>query len=104
MILEEAEAYRLKAEEWAKLDGAARRLEEMKKIVLHEIQQQSEAKTVAGKETAAYASPEYRRHVMEMVKARTEANICKASLDAMRLSADIWRTKESTKRAEMGLR
>ena len=84
-----AEKYRLAGEEWAKLDGEARRLEELKKIVLHEIQQRAEEKTIAAKETAAYASAMFRRHVMDMVEARTKANICKAGLEAMRLSSDI---------------
>lgn len=104
MILQEAEQYRLAAVEWAKLDGEARRLEELRKIVLHEIKQRSEARTEAAKETEAYAAPQYRKHIMQMVEARTEANIRKARLDAMRLSSDIWRTRESTKRAEMQLR
>lgn len=99
------EKYRLKAVEWAKLDGTASQLEEMKKIVLAEIkQQQLNIKSEAGKETAAYASPEYRRHIEAMVAARTKANICRGELKAMELGADLWRSKESTRRAEMTLR
>ena len=98
------ERFREKGVEWAKLDGEARRLEELRRIVLHEIRQRSDKKTEAAKETAAYAAPEYRKHVLEMVEARTTANICKAELEAMRMVADVWRTKESTRRAEMTLR
>ena len=99
-----AEKYRLKATEWANLDGEASRLEEMKKIVLAEIKQRADEKTEAARETAAYASPEYRKHVQAMVAARTKANICRGELKAMELGSEIWRTKESTKRAEMQLR
>ena len=98
------EDYRIRGEEWAHLDGEARMLEEMRKVVLNEVRQQSEKKTEAAKETAAYASQQYRRHIRSMVEARTKANVSKAMLDALKMAMDVWRTKESTKRAEMTLR
>jgi hypothetical protein len=103
-VINEAENYRLKAEAWAIADGEARRLEEMRKIVLSEIKSRSDKKTEAAKETAALASAEYRRCVMEGVEARTQANILKGEVKALELSLEIWRTRESTKRAEITLR
>jgi len=41
---------------------------------------------------------------MEGVEARTKANILKGEVRALEISLEIWRTKESTKRAEMTLR
>ena len=100
----EAEGYRLLGREWAKLDGAASRLEEMKKIVLAEIKQRSDEKTQDGKETAALSSPQYAVHIDKMIEARTAANVCKADVRAVEMNNGTWRTRESTKRAEMNLR
>jgi hypothetical protein len=95
------EEWRLAAVEWARLDGVARELEETRKVVLNEIRQQSDAPTEAGKETAAYADSRYRQHITTMVSARTLANVQRAKVDGMRMAFEMWRTKESTKRAEM---
>ena len=97
------EIYRLKYEEWAKLDGYARKFEEMRPVLRAEIRQQSTEKTEAAKESYSHAHPKYREHIEKMVVARTKANICKAQVRAIEMQADIWRTKESSRRAEMGL-
>ena len=98
------EKYRLVCEKWARLDGVARNLEERKKIVLAEIHNQSTAKTEKAKEIEALVSPIYQQHIDQMTKARTEANICKASVEAMKMRSDHWRTAESSRRAEMSMK
>lgn len=99
-IDEFVERYRLTSEEWARLDGEARRLEEMRKPVLGELVNQADG-PVARAEHAAYASEHYRRHVEAMVKARTTANIARAEKDAAEMRFEAWRTANATKRAQM---
>ena len=91
------------AKEWARLDGEARRLEEMRKIVFSEVVNRSNATAVSKAEHEAYASAEFRAHVKKMVEARTLANIARARMDARKLEFEKWRTMQATRRTEMGL-
>lgn len=89
--------------EWARLDGNARELEELRKTVFSEIVNQSNAKSVAKAEHEAQASHRYMEHIKKMVRARTEANIAKARMDGLKIQFEKWRTLQATRRTEMGL-
>ena len=94
------EEWRLKAREWAELDGDARRLEKLEKIVFSEIVNQLDG-SISSREHEARGHPNYRSHCLETVSARTKANVMKAELDGMEMKFEAWRTLNATKRAEM---
>lgn len=102
MNIEECNKARL---EWVRLDGAARKLEELRKVVKAEIanQARNEGLSATAAEQVAEADPRYRKHVESMVDARTQANIKKAEVDGMEMRWETWRSMNATKRAEMKL-
>ena len=89
---------------WADLNAAADLLEESKKSVLAELMNQTQASSNAAKEMAALADPTYRLHVTNMVNARKESNRARVRYDGMKMLAELRRSQESTRRAEMNLR
>ena len=91
-------------DEWADKDAAATLLEETKKTVLAELMLKAEGTTAAAKEMNALADPVYRLHITNMVTARKEANKAKIRWDSGKTWAELRRSQESTKRAEMGMR
>lgn len=95
------ERLRLAGEEWADADAAANALEETKKPVLSELLLQADGGTVAEREARANANPAYKLHLTNMVNARKEANRAKVKYETGKIWAELVRTKESTKRAEM---
>ena len=98
------ERLRIAGEEWCDLDAAANALEETKKTLLAEMLLKAESGTVAKREPQAHADPVYRLHITNMVLARKEANRARVRYDTGRIWAELKRTQESTKRAEMNQR
>ena len=94
------EQYRVKAQEWARTDGEARKLEKMEKIIFSEIVNQSEG-AISAREHAARANPAYKDASQAAIGARTRANLLKAELEGMEMAWETWRTLNATKRAEM---
>ena len=92
------------AKEWTVADEEARRLKELQPIVLAEIANQQPDKSMAERKSIALASPEYRHHVTLMVAAKTKANAAFARYKAAQNLAELRRSEESSRRAEMGLR
>ena len=90
-------------EHWSNADAAAWLLEETRKPVLAEIKLRSDEKSDAARETVALASTEYREHVAAMVEARRVANLARVRYDAVRMLAEMRRTEQATRRAEMQL-
>lgn len=88
-------------ETWADCDAAASILEETRKTVLAELMNQSQASSMAAKESAALADPVYRLHVTNMVNARKDANRAKVRFDGAKLLAELRRSEESSRRAEL---
>lgn len=88
---------------WAEADAAASLLEETRKSVLAKIQLECDAASIAAKEMYALADPEYRKHVEGAVSARKAANKAKVKYDSAKVLAELRRTQESTRRAEMNL-
>ena len=95
-------------EEWADREAAAKHLEETKNIVRAEQTvaciDASGGMPAAKADAKALASPQYREHIEAMTKARRAANRARVLYEALRLKAEMTRTKEATTRAEMNLR
>lgn len=90
-------------EDWVDKNAAAELLEETKKTVLAELASHEHG-SVAAKESLALANPAYKLHLTNMVSARKEANRAKVRYDSMKVLAEMRRTQESTRRAEIGIR
>lgn len=91
-------------EEWSDLDAAASLLEETKKSVLAKLMNECQASSIGAKEMFALAEDEYKKHVSGMVQARKLANKAKVRYDSARILAELRRSEESTRRAEMQIR
>lgn len=91
-------------EEWADLDAAAALLEETKKSVMARLMQESEVASIAGKEMFALAHEDYRKHVMTMVTTRKAATKAKVRYDSAKVLAELRRSQEATRRAEINIR
>jgi hypothetical protein len=92
-------------EDWADKDAAASLLEEAKKSILSELKlASSDLTSEAKKETTALASEPYRKHLELMVEARRVANRARVKYDSAKVLAEMRRSEESTRRAEMTLR
>lgn len=89
---------------WADANAAADLLEETKKSVLAKLMLESAAASAAAKEMYALADPNYTAHVEGMVRARKAANKARVRYDSAKVLAELRRSQESTKRAEMMLR
>jgi hypothetical protein len=89
-------------DEWADKEAAADLLEETKKTVLAELVNKGEG-SVSAREYEAFASPVYKLHLTNMVIARKEANKARMRYDAVKVLAEMRRSQESTRRAEMRL-
>lgn len=91
-------------EDWADQDAAASLLEETRKSVLARLMNECAASSQGAKEMYALADPEYGRHLDGMVQARKVANKARVRYDSARVLAELRRSEESTRRAEMTLR
>ena len=91
-------------DDWADKNAAADLLEETKNSVRAELANRSEATSQAAKDAMALADPAYRLHITNMVTARREANRARVKYDAMKMLAELRRSQESTRRAELTLR
>jgi hypothetical protein len=88
--------------DWADKNAAADLLEESRHSILAECRLKSDAKTEAAKETDARADKDYRAHIAAMVAARHAANTARVRYEAVKTLAELRRSEESTRRAEMG--
>ncbi len=91
-------------EDWADKDAAASLLEESRKSVLAKLKNESGEKSDAAKETLALCHSDYREHLGLMIEARREANRARVRYDSAKVLAEMRRSEESTRRAEMTLR
>jgi hypothetical protein len=98
------EQWRLASEEWIELDGAARLLEENKKIIFSQIMSEWPDIPVNKAEHKARRDPRYTELIEKMVEARTTANIHRIRAEYMRMKFEDNRTREVTRRAEMNIR
>lgn len=91
-------------EDWADKQAAADLLEETRKCVLAKCMQDAPGGSQASKEMNALASEEYTDFVGGMVDARKAANKARVRYDSAKVLAEMRRSQESTRRAEMNLR
>lgn len=91
-------------EAWSDAEAAASLLEETRKSVLAKLMNESTAAALGAKEMMALADSEYRKHVEGMVNARKAANKARVRYDSAKILAELRRSEESTRRAEMSLR
>lgn len=90
-------------EDWVDKDAAANAYEETKKTVLAELMNSFQGST-AERERHGLAAAEYKLHLTRMNSARKEANRARVRYDSMKVLAELRRTEQSTRRAEMNLR
>lgn len=92
---------------WSDLNAAADILERAEKSLLSGImldKMQDGTKTVSKAEAEALASPTYQEHITQSIEARRLANRAKVRFDALKMLAELRRSEESTRRAEINLR
>lgn len=87
------------APRYAKAKAQRMYLEEFRRVKRALLMQQSDAKTVADRETYAYSHPEYIA-VVDGLQVAWEAEITlQWKLKAAELQVDIWRSQEASNRA-----
>ena len=93
------------AKEWVSADEESRKLHELQPIILAEIfNRMDESASVAQRKSWAMASAEYKLHITNMVAAKTKANSTLARYKAAQNLAELRRSEESSRRAEMNIR
>lgn len=90
--------------DWADKNAAADLLEETRKSVLAKFKNASSEKSDAARESVALCHPEYLEHIRLTNEARKEANKARVRYDSAKTLAEMRRSEESTRRAEMNLR
>lgn len=91
-------------DDWADAQAAADLLEETKKSVLAKLKMDASANSDSGREMHALADPQYKAFVEGMVAARKAANKARVRYDSAKVLAELRRSQESTRRAEMQIR
>jgi hypothetical protein len=91
-------------EDWADKEAAAALLEETRKSVIARLMNEAAQTSVAGKEMQALSDESYVDFVTGMVNARKAANKAKVRYDSAKVLAELRRSEESTRRAEMTFR
>ena len=98
-----SERYRLAADEWVKLVGAARLLEETKTAVLSQMMASLGDMPVSRAELTVKSTDDWKEFVTEMVKARTAANEQKVKVEYLRMQFAEWNSNEANARIERKL-
>jgi hypothetical protein len=91
-------------EDWADKQAAADLLEQTRKSVLAKCMQDADGGSIASKEMNALASEEYQSFLAGMVSAGRAANKARVRYDSAKVLAELRRSQESTRRAEMNFR
>ncbi len=93
-----------RGEIWADADGAASLLEETKGTLFAKLVKEHFDQPAWKAEALAKADPRYEEHIKAMVAARTMSNLAKVKYDGSKVLADLQRSAESTRRAEMQMK
>ncbi len=93
-----------RGEIWADADGAANLLEETRGTLLGKLLREHFDQPAWKAEALAKADPRYEEHIKAMVAARTVSNLAKVRYDGSKVLADLQRSAESTRRAEMQMK
>lgn len=98
-----SEQFRLVAKQWVKADNTARLLEDTKSSILSERMGKLGDVPVAHAKRDVEGSEEWRKHIEEIVTARTEANKLKMQLEYIKMQHSEQQSFEATRRSEMRL-
>ena len=92
-------------EDWADRKAAFEALDDVTKSVLADITGRFMDGKISRTEAERYAlaSQDYRQHLASVSKARSEWLRAQVKYDSLKLLADLRRSQESTRRAEMSL-
>lgn len=91
-------------EKWSRADEAARMADEMVKLVESELFNHAEGSSAEAKKHWVREQERYKKASLDAVRRRTTANLAFGERKKLEMAMDIWRTMESSKRAEMQLR
>ena len=100
------EQRRILGEEWSDLDAAHRRAEKLADLTLASLygEHRGQKMGVEDAKMAAKADPRYSEACEKAIETRRQANRKLAELRGLEYAWETWRTKNATRRAEMGLR
>lgn len=91
-------------EEYARAKSDAERLSKLAKRVLAQCFIHAEGKNAAERDAQARVNPKYIAIEDDLIRAETDANMARAKADGLQLQFEEYRTRESTRRAEMQLK
>ena len=89
------------AEKYAKAKGDVAYTENYLKVVKAQEANKSKSTTIGGKDTDAYASPEYLQAITANKQAVEEETHLRWMLEAAKARIEVFKVQEYTKRAEM---
>jgi hypothetical protein len=89
------------AEKYAKAKGDVAYTENYLKVVKAQEANKSKSTTIGGKDTDAYASPEYLQAILANKQAIEEESHLRWMLEAAKARIEVWKTTQFTMRQEM---
>jgi DNA repair photolyase len=89
------------AEKYAKAKGEVAFTDNYLKVVKAQEANKSKSTTIGGKDTDAYASPEYLLAILANKQAIEEESHLRWMLEAAKARIEVWKTQEYSKRSEM---
>jgi hypothetical protein len=89
------------AEKYAKAKGDVAYTENYLKVVKAQEANKSKSTTIGGKDTDAYASPEYLQAILANKQAIEEESHLRWMLEAAKARIEVFKVQEYTKRSEM---
>ena len=89
------------AEKYAKAKGDVAYTDNYLKVIKAQEANKSKSTTIGGKDTDAYASPEYLQAILANKQAIEEESHLRWMLEAAKARIEVWKTQEYSKRAEM---
>lgn len=95
------------AAQYGEAEGQRNQLENYKSVVKAKLMKLAEGRgvvSISAQEREAYAHPDYLAFVMGLSAATSKAEELKWRLKNAHLKAEIYRTQQATRRAEMNLR
>jgi hypothetical protein len=89
------------AKKYAKAKGEVAFTDNYLKVVKAQEANKSKSTTIGGKDTDAYASPEYLLAILANKQAIEEESHLRWMLEAAKARIEVWKTQEYSKRSEM---
>lgn len=95
------------ASQYGEAEGQRTQLENYKSVIKSKLMKEAERRgvtSISAQEREAYTHPDYLAFVMGLAAATSKAEELKWQLKNAHLKAEIYRTQQATRRAEMSLR